>query len=190
MAQLYIDGQLKGLHMFYVQLREEGTHEPRPGVHIGELGKKMGFLGVNNGFLGMKNVRIPRTRMLMRHAQVHRDGTYVKSPVEPLTYFAMLSTRCIVARNSAVALACAATIATRFSAVRRQSPIDTRCYTPYLIIKSIIAEVIPIFQFTRAADLGSCHSTAEGLSRDSHQLGLWLSLQLPQGVVQRDFQGH
>ncbi|EDW09367.1 uncharacterized protein Dmoj_GI19073 [Drosophila mojavensis] len=133
MAQLYIDGQLKGLHMFYVQLREEGTHEPRPGVHIGELGKKMGFLGVNNGFLGMKNVRIPRTRMLMRHAQVHRDGTYVKSPVEPLTYFAMLSTRCIVARNSAVALACAATIATRFSAVRRQSPIDTSLPEPQIL---------------------------------------------------------
>ncbi|XP_030557910.1 probable peroxisomal acyl-coenzyme A oxidase 1 [Drosophila novamexicana] len=133
MAQLYIDDQIKGLHLFYVQVREEDTHEPRPGIHIGELGKKMGFLGVNNGFLGMKNVRIPRTRMLMRHAQVHRDGSYVKSPVDSLTYFAMLATRCIVARNTALSLATAATIATRFSAVRRQSPIDPRSGEPQII---------------------------------------------------------
>ncbi|XP_023162208.2 probable peroxisomal acyl-coenzyme A oxidase 1 isoform X2 [Drosophila hydei] len=133
MAQLYIDREHKGLHMFYVQVREEGTHEPRPGVHIGELGKKMGYLGVNNGFLGLKNVRIPRTRMLMRHAQVNRDGSYVKSPVDALTYFAMLSTRCIVTRNSAVALATAATIATRFSAVRRQSPIDDSLPEPQIM---------------------------------------------------------
>ncbi|EDW02146.1 probable peroxisomal acyl-coenzyme A oxidase 1 [Drosophila grimshawi] len=124
MAQLYIDNQLKGPHLFYVQVREEGTHEPRPGVHIGEIGKKMGFLGVNNGFLGMKDVRIPRNRLLMRHVQVHRDGTYVKSPVDVLTYFAMVSTRCLIVRIIYVALAATATIATRYSAVRRQSPID------------------------------------------------------------------
>jgi len=126
MAQLYIDNQLKGPHMFYVQVREEGTHEPRPGVHIGEIGKKMGFIGVNNGFLGLKDVRIARTRMLMRHAQVHSDGTYVKSPADVLTYFAMVSTRCIVARNCALALAMASTIATRYAAVRRQSPINPK----------------------------------------------------------------
>lgn len=126
MAQLYIDGELKGPHLFYVQVREEDTHEPRPGVHIGEIGKKMGFLAVNNGFLGMKNVRIPRTRMLMRHAKVNRDGTYVKSPADALTYFAMVRTRCIIARNMALILAVAATIGTRYSAVRRQSPIDPK----------------------------------------------------------------
>lgn len=126
MAQLYIDGQPKGPHLFYVQVREESTWEPRPGVHIGEIGKKMGFIGVNNGFLGLKNVRIPRTRMLMRHAQVHKDGTYVKSPAGALTYFAMVSTRCFIARNMALILAAAATISTRYSAVRRQSPIDPK----------------------------------------------------------------
>ncbi|KAL7736955.1 hypothetical protein ACLKA6_008816 [Drosophila palustris] len=133
MAQLYIDDQLKGPHMFYVQVREEGTHEPRPGVHIGEIGKKMGFIGVNNGFLGLKNVRIPRTRMLMRHAQVHSDGTYVKSPADVLTYFAMVSTRCIIARNCALALAMASTIATRYSAVRRQSPINPKLPEPQIM---------------------------------------------------------
>ncbi|XP_023162206.2 probable peroxisomal acyl-coenzyme A oxidase 1 [Drosophila hydei] len=133
MAQLYIDGQRKGPHLFYVQVREEDTHEPRPGVHIGEIGKKMGFLGVNNGFLGLKNVRIPRTRMLMRHAQVNRDGSYVKSPVDALTYFAMVHTRCIIARNMSLLLAVGATIGTRYSAVRRQSPIDPKLPEPQIL---------------------------------------------------------
>ncbi|XP_030369022.1 probable peroxisomal acyl-coenzyme A oxidase 1 [Scaptodrosophila lebanonensis] len=132
-AQLYIDNQPKGIHMFYVQVRDENTHEPLPGVHIGEIGKKMGFIGVNNGFLGVKNVRIPRTRMLMRHAQVKADGTYVKSPADVLTYFAMVHTRCIIARNNALFLAMAATIATRYAAVRRQSPINPKAPEPQII---------------------------------------------------------
>ncbi|KAH8370684.1 hypothetical protein KR093_004686, partial [Drosophila rubida] len=133
MAQLYIDNVCKGPHMFFVQVREEGSHEPRPGVHIGEIGKKLGFVGVNNGFLGLKNVRIARTRMLMRHAQVHSDGTYVKSPADVLTYFAMVSTRCIIARNCALSLGLAATISTRYSVVRRQSPINPKEPEPQII---------------------------------------------------------
>ncbi|EDW72388.1 uncharacterized protein Dwil_GK20899 [Drosophila willistoni] len=133
MAQLYIDNKSKGPHMFYVQVRDEETHEPLPGIHIGDIGKKMGFHGVNNGFLGMKNVRIPRTRMLMRHAQVHEGGKYVKSPANVLTYYAMVRTRCVVARNNALMLAAAATISTRYSSVRRQSPINPNEPEPQII---------------------------------------------------------
>jgi len=126
MAQLYIDNKSKGPHMFFIQVRDEETHEPLPGVHIGDIGKKMGFIGVNNGFMGLKNVRIPRNRMLMRHAQVNADGTYVNSPTLVLTYFAMVRTRCVIAKNNAYMLAAASTIATRYSAVRRQSPINPK----------------------------------------------------------------
>ncbi|BFG06510.1 probable peroxisomal acyl-coenzyme A oxidase 1 [Drosophila madeirensis] len=133
MAQLYIDNKPKGPHMFYVQVRDEETHEPLPGIHIGDIGKKMGFIGVNNGFLGLKNVRIPRTRMLMRHAQVNADGSYVSSPSNVLTYFAMVRTRCVIAWNNAVMLAIAATIATRYSAVRRQSPINPKEPEPQIM---------------------------------------------------------
>ncbi|XP_017865571.1 PREDICTED: probable peroxisomal acyl-coenzyme A oxidase 1 [Drosophila arizonae] len=157
MAQLYIDGELKGPHLFYVQVREEDTHEPRPGVHIGEIGKKMGFLAVNNGFLGMKNVRIPRTRMLMRHAKVNRDGTYVKSPADALTYFAMVRTRCIIARNMSLILAVAATIGTRYSAVRRQSPIDPKLPEPQILDHvtqqlKVIPEIAASLAYRNACD--------------------------------------
>ncbi|XP_037716886.1 probable peroxisomal acyl-coenzyme A oxidase 1 [Drosophila subpulchrella] len=133
MAQLYIDNKSKGPHMFFIQVRDEETHEPLPGVHIGDIGKKMGFIGVNNGFMGLKNVRIPRNRMLMRHAQVNADGTYVNSPTVVLIYFAMVRTRCVIARNNAYMLAAASTIATRYSAVRRQSPINPKEREPQII---------------------------------------------------------
>ncbi|XP_016953614.1 probable peroxisomal acyl-coenzyme A oxidase 1 [Drosophila biarmipes] len=133
MAQLYIDNKSKGPHMFFIQVRDEETHEPLPGVHIGDIGKKMGFIGVNNGFLGLKNVRIPRTRMLMRHAKVNADGSYVSSPTNVLTYFAMVRTRCVIVKNNALMLAAASTIATRYSAVRRQSPINPEEPEPQII---------------------------------------------------------
>ncbi|XP_037953027.1 probable peroxisomal acyl-coenzyme A oxidase 1 [Teleopsis dalmanni] len=132
-AQLFIDNEAKGVEMFFVQVRDEETHMPLPGIDIGEIGKKVGFFGVNNGYLGLKNVRIPRTKMLMRNAKVFSDGTFVKSPASVLTYFTMVSVRCIIARDDAIMLTMAATIATRYSAVRRQSPINPNDPEPQII---------------------------------------------------------
>ncbi|XP_030371591.1 probable peroxisomal acyl-coenzyme A oxidase 1 [Scaptodrosophila lebanonensis] len=123
-AQLYIDGESKGIHLFLVQVRDEETHRPLPGIDIGDIGKKIGMPGVNNGYLGLNKVRIPRIQMLMRNAQVLEDGSYVKSPVSQLNYFPMVYVRAAVAFGNTFFLAQAVTIATRYSAVRRQSPIN------------------------------------------------------------------
>lgn len=125
-ANLYVDNDPKGIAMFVVPLRDEKTFMPLPGIDIGDIGKKMGFSGVNNGYLGLKNVRIPRTNMLMRHSQVKRDGTFVKSPASVLTYFTMVYVRTMIGRNMSMFLSMAVTIATRYSAVRRQSPINPK----------------------------------------------------------------
>lgn len=69
-AQLYTKGVCHGIHPFIVQLRDEETHMPMPGIQIGEIGAKLGFNSVNNGFLGFKNVRIPREQMLMKNAKI------------------------------------------------------------------------------------------------------------------------
>jgi len=69
-AQLYTHGVCHGIHPFIVQLRDEDTHMPLPGIKIGEIGAKMGMNGTNNGYLGFDNVRIPRDHMLMKNAQV------------------------------------------------------------------------------------------------------------------------
>lgn len=70
MAQLYSNGQCHGIHPFIVQLRDEETHMPLPGIKIGEIGAKLGMNGTNNGFLGFEQVRIPREHMLMKNCQV------------------------------------------------------------------------------------------------------------------------
>lgn len=69
-AQLYTKGECHGIHPFIVQLRDEETHEPLPGITIGEIGTKLGMNATNNGFLGFNKVRIPREQMLMKNAQV------------------------------------------------------------------------------------------------------------------------
>ncbi|XP_059058405.1 probable peroxisomal acyl-coenzyme A oxidase 1 [Achroia grisella] len=120
-AQLYTKGECHGIHSFIVQLRDEETHEPLPGIKVGEIGAKQGLNAVNNGFLGLDNVRIPRNQMLMKHAQVLEDGTYVKSKNSKLNYGAMVFVRVVIVFDMVNYLARAITIAIRYSAVRRQS---------------------------------------------------------------------
>lgn len=70
LAQLYTKGKCQGIHPFMVQIRDEETHMPLPGIKVGEIGPKMGFNTANNGFLGFDNYRIPRDAMLMKNSQV------------------------------------------------------------------------------------------------------------------------
>ena len=45
-----------------------------PGIKCGDLGPKFGYNSGNNGWCIFKNVRIPRTDMLMGLCSVSRDG--------------------------------------------------------------------------------------------------------------------
>ncbi|PZC74072.1 hypothetical protein B5X24_HaOG208389 [Helicoverpa armigera] len=121
MAHLYSQGKSCGIQPFIIQLRDEETHMPLPGIKLGEIGAKLGFNTVNNGFLGFENHRIPRNRMLMKNAQVLKDGTFRKSPNSKLTYGTMVYVRVVIVNGMANQLARAVTIAVRYSAVRRQS---------------------------------------------------------------------
>lgn len=132
-AQLYTKGKCHGIHPFIVQLRDEETWMPMPGIQIGEIGPKLGMKSVNNGYLGFENVRIPRKQMLMKNAQVLADGSYIKSPSSVLTYGTMMFVRVVILRDVANYLSKAVTIATRYSAVRRQSPIDPNEREPQVI---------------------------------------------------------
>ncbi|KAK6618015.1 hypothetical protein RUM44_002457 [Polyplax serrata] len=120
-AQLYTKGECRGIHPFIVQLRDEATHKPMPGIKIGEIGTKLGMNTTNNGYVGFDHVRIPRENMLMKNSQVLEDGTYVKAPNSKLTYGTMMFVRVVLIRDAANMLGKAVTIATRYSAVRRQS---------------------------------------------------------------------
>ncbi|KAK6478137.1 peroxisomal acyl-coenzyme A oxidase 1 isoform X1 [Huso huso] len=121
LAQLYTQGQCRGLHPFIVPIRAMGTHEPLPGVVVGDIGPKFGFDEVDNGFLKLENVRIPRMNMLMKYSKVAPDGSYVKPPSDKLTYGTMVFIRSMIVGDSARSLSKACTIAIRYSVVRHQS---------------------------------------------------------------------
>ncbi|KAJ2940648.1 hypothetical protein O0L34_g14755 [Tuta absoluta] len=121
-AQLYTNGKCHGTHPFMVQIRDEETHMPLPGIKVGDIGPRMGFSTADNGFLGFEHVRIPRENMMMKNAQVLKDGTYVKvAKHEKLTYGTMVFVRVTLVNEAAFNLSKAVTIAVRYSAIRRQS---------------------------------------------------------------------
>ncbi|KAG6460353.1 hypothetical protein O3G_MSEX011931 [Manduca sexta] len=121
-AQLHTKGQCHGTHPFIVQIRDLETHQPLPGIKVGEIGPKLGFNTADNGFLGFDKYRIPRMNMMMKNAQILKDGTYVKLDRHgKMTYGTMVFIRVMVVNEVAFNLAKAATIAVRYSAVRRQS---------------------------------------------------------------------
>ncbi|KAH8408982.1 hypothetical protein KR009_004805, partial [Drosophila setifemur] len=124
LAQLYVKGKHHGLQSFLVRIRDERNHQPLPGVDVGDIGPRLGGNGVNNGFLGLRDVRIPRNQMLMKNAQVLADGTFVQGRPPLLLYGTMVYVRVITLKDVLFGLLQAATIATRYSIVRRQSRID------------------------------------------------------------------
>ncbi|XP_050548999.1 probable peroxisomal acyl-coenzyme A oxidase 1 isoform X2 [Daktulosphaira vitifoliae] len=133
-AQLYTQGKCHGIHPFIVQIRDEETWMPMPGIKIGEIGSKFGMNSTNNGYLAFDQVRIPRMNMLMKNAKVFKDGTYQKSLSDKLTYGTMIFVRVAIVRDLVVNyLAKAATIATRYSAVRRQSELKPGEREPQII---------------------------------------------------------
>nr|XP_048673484.1 peroxisomal acyl-coenzyme A oxidase 1 isoform X4 [Caretta caretta] len=121
LAQLYTQGQCKGLHAFIVPIRQLGTHEPLPGITVGDIGPKFGYDEMDNGYLKMDKFRIPRENMLMKYAKVEPDGTYVKPLSDKLTYGTMVFIRSLIVGDSARSLSRACTIAIRYSSVRHQS---------------------------------------------------------------------
>lgn len=144
-AQLHTLGKNHGIHPFIVQLRDEETHMPLPGIKIGEIGCKLGMNSTNNGYLGFENVRIPRTNMLMKNTRVLPDGTYVQSPSSKLTYGTMIFVRVVLVQDCATYLKKACTIATRYSAVRHQSQIKPS--EPEVQILDFLTQQYKIFPY-------------------------------------------
>eukprot|EP00117_Sycon_ciliatum_P017367 scpid48242/ scgid1664/ Peroxisomal acyl-coenzyme A oxidase 1; Palmitoyl-CoA oxidase len=126
-ARLYMAGRERGIHMFIMQLRDMETHQPLPGITVGNIGPRVGYNPNDNGFLGLKNVRIPRMHMLMRFAEVTPDGRYASlTRAAKPSYGTMVWIRAGLVTSRAVKLSKAVTIAIRYSAVRQQGHIDDK----------------------------------------------------------------
>ena len=123
-AQLVIDGEGFGVHAFVVPIRD-ADGAPAPGVRIEDSGHKMGLNGVDNGRLWFDHVRVPRTALLSRFAQVDADGAYASDiPSATKRFFVMLGVlvggRIAVGSGSVSAAKCGLAIAVRYAERRRQ----------------------------------------------------------------------
>ncbi|KAK2779476.1 hypothetical protein FQN53_001372 [Emmonsiellopsis sp. PD_33] len=121
-ARLIVDGKEYGNHLFLTQLRNLDTQELMPGVEIYEMGPKVfqGMVGVDNGAMQFHNVRVPRSQMLARNAQVLRDGTYVPPKNTKHSYGSMVTVRAIMAEITGYDLLKAVAVAYHYTTFRRQ----------------------------------------------------------------------
>jgi acyl-CoA oxidase len=123
-AQLQVGGTAHGVHAFVVPLRDAaGT--VLPGVRIEDCGQKIGLNGVDNGRIWFDHVRVPRTAMLNRYAEVREDGTYHSGIENPdRRFFTMLGTliqgRVSVGGGAISASKVALTVAVKYALLRRQ----------------------------------------------------------------------
>ncbi|GBG31886.1 Peroxisomal acyl-coenzyme A oxidase 1 [Hondaea fermentalgiana] len=131
-AQLLIDGKEYGVHPFFLQVRDENLNT-LPGVEVLDLGTKVGENEVDIGLLRLRDVRIPRRHLFEKRQHVEPDGTYVKHDLSGENgaadsgkghYLTMITARVSLVSTACVFLSKGATIAIRYSAVRRQGFVD------------------------------------------------------------------
>ncbi|KAI9259492.1 acyl-CoA dehydrogenase/oxidase C-terminal [Phascolomyces articulosus] len=121
MARLILNGKDFGPHPFCVQIRSLEDHTPLPGITVGDLGPKFGFNSVDNGFIMFDHYRVPHISFLAKYSQVKPgSGEYVKPPNAKLSYGTMVWVRANIVLGVRMAIAKAATVAVRYSAVRKQ----------------------------------------------------------------------
>jgi acyl-CoA oxidase len=123
-AQLTLHDRHYGVHAFLVPLRN-AKGVVMPGVRIEDNGEKMGLNGVDNGRLWFNQVRVPRTALLNRFADVTPEGEY-QSPIagEAKRFFTMIGTlvagRIAIGASALSAAKSGLTIAIRYATQRRQ----------------------------------------------------------------------
>ena len=175
-AQLEVGGASEGVHAFVVPIREDG--QVCAGVTIEDDGLKMGLNGVDNGRIHFEGVRVPRTALLNRFADVDEDGTY-KSDIENANrrFFTMLGTlvqgRVCVGGGGLNAAKVAMAIAIRYGLQRRQFEATTEGEEDLLLdYGQHQRRLFPLLARTYALDFaqeivaGQCHDVFSGTVSD------------------------
>ena len=147
-ARLIIDGKEYGNHLFLTQIRDLDTQRLMPGCEIYELGPKafQGMLGTDNGAMQFHHVRIPRSQMLARNAQVLRDGTYVKPENEKHSYGSMVTVRALMAEITGWDLLKPVAVAYHYTSYRKQfrKASDQKEETTVIDYASVRQRLIPL----------------------------------------------
>ena len=97
------------------------THQPLPGIEVGDVGTKIALVSTDNGYLRLSNFRAPKSCHLSKYVEISDDGS-VKEKVKnstKLVYGGMLKLRVYILTSGHHYIGKMATIATRFSFLRR-----------------------------------------------------------------------
>lgn len=110
-----------GPQTFILQIRDENTHQPLPGIAVGDIGPKYGYASMDNGYLLFSNFRVPRSAMLSRYAEVSDEtGAFVRTGHPAVVYGSLTFVRGQIIMHARLVLARAVTIAVRYCSIRRQ----------------------------------------------------------------------
>ncbi|KAG0050274.1 hypothetical protein BGZ83_004926 [Gryganskiella cystojenkinii] len=121
MARLITAGKDFGPHAFVVPIRSMEDHTLLPGVMAGDIGPKFGYNTTDNGCMWFDHYRVPRISLLAKYSSIKPgSGEYIKPPNAKLSYGTMVLVRASLVGSARQGMAKAVTIATRYSAIRRQ----------------------------------------------------------------------
>ena len=123
-AQLKINESSYGPHAFLVPIRDTETHEPLPGIEVGDIGPKIGLHTADNGYLKFHHYRIAKKYMLNRFSKINDKGEYeVLDPNSiKILYLSVVRARLGIIVDPWFGLASALTISIRYSISRQQFP--------------------------------------------------------------------
>ncbi|CAI2386913.1 unnamed protein product [Moneuplotes crassus] len=124
-AQLFLNGECKGVHVFLVPVRDKETHESFEGCLIGDCGDKLGLQGVDNGWIKFADYRIHKDMLLNKFCDINEEGEYVSAIPKDNKRFAyhmaaLSGGRVLAASNGADISLISTITALRFAACRRQ----------------------------------------------------------------------
>jgi acyl-CoA oxidase len=168
-----------GPHPFIVQVRDLKTHQPLPGIAVGDIGPKYGYASMDNAYMLFDNFHIPHSAFLSRYAKVNpKTGAYSKPSNPAVVYGSLTYVRANIVMHARLVLARAVTIAVRYLSIRHQfrsrDSTSTGPEEPVLNYPTVQIRILPLLATTFAL-----HYTGQAMSK------LYMSTR--QGISQGDF---
>ena len=62
-----------GPQPFILRIRDQKTHQPLPGIVVGDIGPKYGYASMDNGYMLFDHFRVSKEAMLSRYAEVNDE---------------------------------------------------------------------------------------------------------------------
>lgn len=159
-----------GPQTFIVQIRDKKTHQPLPGIAVGDIGPKYGYASMDNGYMLFDHFRVPRSAMLSRYAEVSDEtGAFMRTGHPAVVYGSLTFVRGQIIMHARLVLARAVTVAVRYCSIRRQfrdrdskSPSDDEMKV--LDYPTVQIRILPLLATTFAL-----HYTGEYMYKLYHQ---------------------